>query len=306
MEVVAVLMSTYNGEKYIQEQLDSILQQEDVIPYIFVRDDGSDDDTYNIILKYERTYRNVFFVNKCCIENKGIKHSFLELLQYALNLEKKINYFAFADQDDVWLPGKLKDAVENFKNIKPYSPGLYFSNKTFVDRNLNVIFEEKQKFYNDFYSLFHNTGASGCTMVFNRVLASLVARFIPQYTILHDQWVFRVAHCTGATFFNGEQSFILYRQHENNVCGIDACNPNKHNWKGLFKKKNHLLQKALIEIDDNYKDYVSDESKRYLKLIRNYRHNFRSKIALAVDPLAFQRGLKSYFFWLLTLIRETI
>lgn len=299
-------MSTYNGEKYICEQINSILNQTSIVPYIFIRDDGSTDNTPGIVSEYEKKYSNVFFVNNDDRENIGIKNSYLQLLRCALQFDDNINFFAFSDQDDVWLPEKLINAIEMLNSTQDDKSALFFSNKTFVDERLNAFYEEKQNFRDDFFALFYNSGASGCTMVFNRCLAELAVKIIPQYTELHDQWLFRIAHCVGADFYFGNQSYILYRQHGNNVCGIEACKTDRHNWEGLFQKKTHKLQKGLNEILFHYANELSPVGKKYLKLVENYNTCFKAKIELAFAPEANYRGLKKHFFWFITLMRETI
>lgn len=306
MEKVAVLISTYNGEKYIRDQINSILNQNDVDIYIFIRDDGSLDNTPEILSEYEKKYSNIYFINSNDRKNIGIKNSYLVLLKYALQFNVYIPFYAFSDQDDVWLPEKIEDAVKMLNLAEDDKPALYFSNKIFVDESLNILFEEKQNFRDDFFALFYNSGASGCTMVFNRYLAELSIRFVPQYTDLHDQWIFRIAHCVGAEFCFGNQSYILYRQHGNNVCGMEACMHDKHNWRNFAKKKTHKLQKGLNEILYHYTDELSQKGKTYLKLVENYNTCFKSKIRLAIAPEARYRGLKKYFFWIITLLRETI
>lgn len=299
-------MSTYNGEKYICEQLNSILNQKNIIPYIFIRDDGSVDNTPKIISEYEKKYTNVYFINSDDRRNIGIKISYLELLKFAVLFNDKIRFFSFSDQDDVWLPEKLLKSIEMLNTNNSERASLYFSDKTFVDSQLKIIYEEKQIFRKDFFALFYNSGASGCTMVFNRRLAELAIKIVPEHTELHDQWIFRLAHCVGADFYFGIQSYILYRQHENNVCGIEACRPDRHNWNRILKKREHQLQKSLNEILYNYNDELSPEGKKYLKLIENYNTGFKAKIQLALAPEAHYRGFKKHFFWIITLLRETI
>ena len=109
MEKILVMMSTYNGEKYIREQIDSILHQKDVKVDIVVRDDGSKDNTQNILKNYSSKYKNIKWSQG---DNVGPCKSFLELLYSSGEYE----YYAFADQDDYWYPNKLKAATEKMKN----------------------------------------------------------------------------------------------------------------------------------------------------------------------------------------------
>ena len=107
-----VLLSTYNGENYIEELLDSLLGQTYPID-ILIRDDGSSDNTYNIVLEYQKKYDNIYFISG---ENKGFVKSFTTLV-----CEKRVEHYqwiAFCDQDDIWLPDKVERAVNALKKYK--------------------------------------------------------------------------------------------------------------------------------------------------------------------------------------------
>src|SRR5690606_22970708 len=113
MNSVLVLMSTYNGEANLIEQLDSIRKQDDVLISLLVRDDGSVDNTKSIINDYKRSYSD-FDVELICGENVGFARSFTSLVSHAHEIAQKgliFDYYAFADQDDVWLSSKLSRAV---------------------------------------------------------------------------------------------------------------------------------------------------------------------------------------------------
>lgn len=107
---VAVLMSTYNGEKYIKEQLDSIFNQKEVQVTLYVRDDGSTDRTLDIVQSYSNTVLLPFD------ENKGPGLSFMTLLYHVMSLPTQYDYYAFADQDDIWMDEKLIKAIQQIKN----------------------------------------------------------------------------------------------------------------------------------------------------------------------------------------------
>ena len=147
MKTVCVLMSTYNGEKYIVEQIDSILQQENVNVNLLIRDDGSKDKTVEIIKQYLIDKR-VSFVSG---DNIGYKKSFLWLMDNSPNSD----YYAFADQDDVWKKDKLFAAVTKLENEDIAEPKLYTSALTRVDENLNYISNQNfPKLKLDCYSEF--------------------------------------------------------------------------------------------------------------------------------------------------------
>lgn len=218
---VAVLMSTYNGEQYIREQIDSILNQKDVKVYLLIRDDGSMDNTPLICKEYIDEYSNINFYQE---NNIGVGKSFMELLKVA----PKVDYYAFADQDDVWLEDKLIRAIVNIKSIKEKydKPVLYTSNQVLVDRNLNpygMRFAKKPR--HDLTQEVVSNSLSGCTMVMDLSLRNIIIdkKNKPQdyflNTRLHDTWVMIVANIVGVIIYD-DDSRILYRQHERNVVGV--------------------------------------------------------------------------------------
>ena len=108
---VSVLMSTYNGEKYLHEQINSILGQQGVEIHLLIRDDGSSDGTVEICKEYAKKYNQITFYQG---ENLGVGKSFLDLLKHAPDAD----YYSFADQDDVWLEDKIIRAVTMIKKAE--------------------------------------------------------------------------------------------------------------------------------------------------------------------------------------------
>ena len=127
MKIVCVLLSTYNGEKYLKEQLDSVLNQKDITLNFLVRDDGSTDSTIDILKQYEKEGKIKLIVGK----NIGYKKSFYELAKLA----PLSDYYAFCDQDDVWDDDKLITAVNMLERENNSIPLLYFSALRVVNNN---------------------------------------------------------------------------------------------------------------------------------------------------------------------------
>ena len=160
---MVVLMSTYNGEKYIKTQIDSIISQVDVSVELVIRDDGSSDATKSIVQDYGDSCVLI------CGNNVGCAKSFFELLRYANTNYSDDYYFAFADQDDYWMPEKLATAVRQLDAFGKSTPNLYFSNLCVVDgdlKNGKLLYNESVNLDKP-HSLIQNY-ASGCTMVFNK------------------------------------------------------------------------------------------------------------------------------------------
>ena len=130
---ILVLMSTYNGELYLPEQIESIMQQKDVNVSLLIRDDGSKDNTENIVKQFQGKYPNRidFYRGK----NLGPAKSYLDLIKTA----KKYEYYAFADQDDYWEKEKLNRAISKIKDANNKNGKVYLSSLHLVDKDLNHI-----------------------------------------------------------------------------------------------------------------------------------------------------------------------
>lgn len=232
-----VLLSTYNGEKYIEEQLDSLFKQEGVELHILIRDDGSEDSTVNII----RNIREHVSVPLKMLEakNSGAKASFFELLRIASDDHSEFEYFAFCDQDDVWKPNKLRRAATLLSQVSqedPSSPLMYCSATQMVDAELSPLKvwpsppRKKLSMYN---ALVENV-AVGCTTVLNKKAFDLIASSLPSnadQVIMHDWWAYLCVSTFGKVIFD-EEPFILYRQHSSNVLGGQT-----DNWITKWKKR---------------------------------------------------------------------
>lgn len=258
---VCVLLSTYNGQKYLLELLDSIVAQRDVDVQIIARDDGSKDSTLDILHQY----------NKCPItiiegENLGSTKSFFQLIRLCGEAE----YYAFADQDDVWDPDKLICAV---KKLKKYNniPAIYSSNARLVDSNLKEISIENKKPKLTIGSALIKNYATGCTVVFNNILMTLLKEYQPSDVPFHDWWANLVAlACNGVSVFDNSPH-ISYRQHNDNVVGADSSFISKMN--NRFKKYLHQeyhRNNFSSELLKAYGKYITKENKRLLSTLSEF------------------------------------
>lgn len=219
---VLVLMSTYNGEKYLQEQLDSIFAQKNVKVDILVRDDGSTDSTISIIKNVMQTYPERIFLIQG--SNMGYARSFTKLLEIAEKEYVHYDYYAFSDQDDVWLPQKLSQAIlklEKEKNKLLCEALGYCSNLTCVDSQLNIISPKFRKKLNEItdISIILNPMCTGCTMVFNMKAIQLYIYYSHQFYLkYHDYLMGLICFFLGKLVYDDE-SYIYYRQHGGNQIG---------------------------------------------------------------------------------------
>ena len=246
---VQILMSTYNGEEYIREQLDSILGQSYPDVDILIRDDGSTDDTYVIVKEYEEMHSNIRAYQG---ENIGVNRSFFELLT-----KSDGDYVGFCDQDDYWLPEKIEKAVEHLEQMQ--GPALYCGAKTLVDENLEP-FEEQQD--TDIRPAFENavieSMCSGCTTLMNRELVDIIKERLPEDVIHHDWWCYMVATYLGSMYYD-KNSYIYYRQHGGNEVGASGSSLAMIRAKARDLKKRHGDLKK--QLSDFAHFYHGDEKK---------------------------------------------
>ncbi|MGL5977411.1 MAG: glycosyltransferase, partial [Erysipelotrichaceae bacterium] len=212
---VLVLMSSYNGERYLREQIDSILQQEgDFELYLHIRDDGSKDDTVAILQAYANANQRVSFEQG---ENMGYAKSFMTLLQEASGYD----YYAFSDQDDTWLPNKIQIALSKLNMVK--SPALYASCSYLTDNNHQILGTTQKKVrditpYNGFIECF----MPGHTQVLNHsLLVALKGDYDVARIFAHDFWITTFAINFATVVFDND-AHTYYRQHNENVTGYSS------------------------------------------------------------------------------------
>lgn len=295
MDSVAVLMSTYNGEKYIEEQIESILGQSGVELSLFIRDDGSTDGTLRIIERYVDANANVHFVRG---DNLGVGNSFMQLLY---GVGDAFDYYAFSDQDDVWLPDKTTQAIAFLQ--KEESPALYASNQTLVDQSMNEIGLRYTEEVNVSYrQIMCKNLIAGCTFVWNRELNNLIIQKDrrPSTQLLrnriHDVWVAMAASVVGDIIYDNN-SYILYRQHDANVVGVKK-QPIIIQW--IQKIRNSELRRGRSgicrEIVESFEDRMDVKTVQELSLYANYRRSLRDKVALlkrqkGISDISHESGL---------------
>lgn len=218
---IAVLLATYNGAVFLEEQLDSLLNQTYQDFKIFVRDDGSSDSTMDIVTRYVEKYPDKFKLLDDDIRHRGPRDAFLWMLDIV-----ESDYYMFCDQDDVWLPNKIELSINKVKKIEGRYPGvpvMVHTDLIVVDENLDTIypsFFKWGKFNVDLnkrlcFAPFGNV-FTGCTMIFNYALKKHLLP-IPDFAQMHDQWVGLMAVKYGKVD-NIKTGTIKYRQHTKNVC----------------------------------------------------------------------------------------
>lgn len=275
---VAILMSTYNGETYLVEQIDSILKQTYENIHLFIRDDGSTDGTLQILEKFADNSKITIIEGE---KNLGYKNSFLYLLKVAVNERTKYQYFAFSDQDDVWLPEKLKVGVQHLESIESAPSQLYYSSLLFVDSSLNYITKKNFKnFNNTFGAEMVRNSAAGSTMVFSKELANLAIQTddVLELPDGHDAWIFKLNLAVGGSVYYDENSYILFRRHANT-----ASNAGKkiiHKILSELNTNDVAFATAKILLTESYSQLLISEAKNLSKQIACYKINIKNRMQL--------------------------
>lgn len=271
MKKVQVLMSTYNGERYIKEQVESILNQEGVELTLLIRDDGSTDETLNIIKEIISKNSNVSVYKG---ENLGTAKSFMDLINNA----EEADYYAFADQDDVWDTKKIISAIDKMKD-KENEPTLYISALNIVDENLNEIEFRKVEGKFCLEGAMAKNFATGCTQVFNKKLHTILKKYNPQFIVMHDSWVTRVCYAIGGNVIIDDNSYIKYRQHNNNLIGYkeNSIRKIKRQYNIAFKKKIRIRANIARELKNGYQEEITIEANTLINNLINYNFDNRAK-----------------------------
>lgn len=255
---VAVLLSTYNGEKYVGAQIHSILTQSYKNLVLVVRDDGSSDKTVKIVKEYMENYSNIKLVEG---KNLGFIKSFFELLKL-----EKADYYAFADQDDVWLPDKIALAVKSLNKLDDSKPNMAFSNSDYYDVDMKLIKEgEKGKTFSFTNSLYECV-TQGMTMVINQKTKDTILDYMPERVFFHDWWVYMICSGMGNVAYD-DVTTVKYRRDGKNATAEGESFIKLLIWriKNLFGKDGLLdIRIQQSEYKKLFYDKLSDENKAIL------------------------------------------
>ena len=239
--LACVIMATYNGEKYLREQLDSIIAQSYTNWILYVSDDGSKDKTIDILKEYQKKLgKNKLIFSKNPRDKHGAKYNFC----YAIDTAPKADYYFFSDQDDVWDKDKMKLQIKEAEKLS--GQALVYCDAKIVDENLKPLgketlserFTKMPKKHTLERSLFVNRVA-GCTMCINYELLEASRKLQPEEICMHDFYILLSALAFGEVKFL-DKTLNFYRQHENNVVGAKQVNSSlKQKIFKMFDKKLH-------------------------------------------------------------------
>ena len=284
--IVDILLSTYNGAPYLQQQYDSIFAQTEKNWRLIVRDDGSSDETIQLVRAIANNDTRVV-ISKCSGVNTGIANSFFSLLQ-----QSTAPFFAFCDQDDYWVPRKLETLL-GVMECEPLSrPTLVYSDLTIVDENLKEVFPSfmHQQHFSPgrlmvwSNNLLQNT-VVGCASMGNRELKHVVFSNPPDNwsdVIMHDWWLAIVASRFGQAIFE-PTSTVLYRQHGKNQLGAKGTDF----WRYLTS----VINEQPIHKVKTYLDRVSVQAAAFQQAFRDQLSIQDCELLHALANIKESRGL---------------
>lgn len=276
MKSVQILMSTYNGTRYIGEQLQSVYGQKGVEVSLLVRDDGSTDGTQALLDEEQRAGHLRWYTG----ENLGPAYSFWNLLQSAGDSD----YYAFCDQDDYWDSDKLAVAVDTMRGDGD-RPAVYFCQTRLVDENLKEIESVTISPLLTYGESLMYHFVTGCTMVINRAMREELLCYKPAFIRMHDIWIYNVAQAIGASVHFDKVPHMSYRQHSANVVGQvnSAAFVWKNRWKRI-KKNEHIRSRLAAELLKGYAAKMSPENRTITELAANYRSGVGAWLKLLFSP----------------------
>lgn len=290
MKRVNILLSSYNGEAFIEEQLQSLMEQAGVETDILVRDDGSTDGTRAILDRWQQAGHLTWYGG----ENLGWAMSFIHLLTHSHDAD----YYAFCDQDDIWMPDKLKVAVEHLEQHS-VSPALYCSNLLCYKNGKDEGPLFKKQLHYNIYTAMMKCLTTGCTMVLNKPLVNAVKNHPPRHTDAHDFWIYQVAMAIGQVDYD-PTPHIYYRLHESNQVGF------KTSFTEVWCRRLQLLlhphhlynrEQSASELLRCHGSQMNEDNRKAVIQVAHYRKSLSRRLRLAMDG-RYTMGSLENDFWL--------
>jgi len=284
--MISIALATYNGEKYIKEQLDSIYNQTLTPDEVIVCDDCSTDSTIDILKLYEKNYSLKLFVNH---EKLGVIKNFEKAISLCSG-----DYILLSDQDDIWLPEKIETYYNTSKSQNNTKiPLLIFSDLLLVyNNNLNTknTFWKHNGFKINKYTYKHilyGNFVTGCSIMINREMKKLILPF-PNECTMHDHWIALIGYFFGKIIII-EKPLLYYRQHNNNVTDNHIPSIKERIIKLLYNNnyRKKYLQKEIVQASFFLKIFEIKFSRNSLKEIQEFvKLNNKSYL------------IKKYFFFI--------
>lgn len=278
---VVVLLSTYNGEKYLKEQLESIYNQTYSNIEILVRDDGSEDATLDILKDYQKKGRIRILEG----ENLGFVGSFMELLKQSQDAP----YYSFADQDDIWEKDKIKRAITILEKEEDKEDKLlmYYSNYDFYNQDMEKIGPPPLRNNISFLDSLLECANLGMTTIINKQAKDKVIQKIPMQNCLgHDWWIYMVCSAFGKVIYD-DKSMVKHRVHNSNTskCGESIKEKYKRRFQTLFGD-NHFkkLKQQIQEFGECFYSQLDKKNQETMDMFLTSPKSFRIQMKKIFYP----------------------
>lgn len=300
---VTILLSTFNGGAFLQQQLDSLYQQTHPNIRIVARDDGSSDETRSILEREHAAKRIELLAGN---ENLGAALSFFELLRHAAMTNT--DFVAFCDQDDVWLPDKISQAVSVLSAVHNERAAMYCSRLEVVNANMAPVSFTPLPNRIGFGNALVENVCVGCTIVLNRQAIDLVCLNQPTKVLVHDWWCYLVLSCFGEVIFDPD-AHIKYRQHAGNAFGVarnswDRLGRNLRRFAGRGDGRHWQSEQALVFLSA-FGDRIPLSQRRVLHSFVDAKSTWSRRVALAFSNVIWrQKGIDSFFWRILVLLNR--
>lgn len=288
---VAIIMSTYNGEKYIKEQLESLFRQTYKNIEIYVRDDGSKDETVEILKKFESQGKIHLYAK----ENKGFIKSFFECLSYC----EDADYYSFCDQDDVWYEDKVEKAVNALNSMNQEKPLLYFSNYDYVNENLEFMSHSAtHKKGPSFTNAIVDCITMGTNTVINKKTRDLMVNSNIEKSCGHDWTAYMIVSALGDIYYDKTPT-LKYRRTGNNVSAGGKNFIAFQIWRiKKFFINNYFsnVKEEIIEFDQIFGDKLSPDKKKIIDLFTSRKYSLIKALKRVFYPHMFRQKLVDEIF----------
>lgn len=302
-DTVVICMAVYNGEKFLREQIESIIAQTWSKWILFIRDDGSKDKTPDLLKDYARAYPDkIVLIDDAGLKGGSAKKNFAVILNW-VNCRYDFRYFMFSDQDDVWLKNKIEVCMKRMKReeARKSGPILIHTDLKVVDEKLEMLgdsffayraLDVKKK---DLRHLLVQNNVTGCTMLWNRRLNDLID-LQNDAVAMHDWWMALAASSFGKIVCVNKPT-ILYRQHGSNVVGATRVNTLSFIVKRLTGKAHvkETLHMSMVQAQSFLKVYRETLSQEQIELLETFgdimNHNKLMRIGMILKGGYLKQGI---------------
>lgn len=296
MNTVQILLSSYNGEKVINRQVESILKQENVDVHLLIRDDGSNDSTVIQLEKLKKKYPHQIEI--ITGKNMGWKKSFIELLFHV----SEYDYYGFSDQDDLWDKRKI---ISSIKAMERDDMGVKLCQcgSVCVDENLQILSKQeiayksprtkKRAIAQEYFR--------GCCMLWNSQAMDLIKRYKPNENIAHDYWVGLICFYFGKLYYCPEKLLYHIRYPVNSSTDGNLLLGRINRLKTFFTR-NVIYMNPNADLLYGYEGILEEKDKNFLQTVCDYKKSFKKRMKVFWDWDFRRESLKSTLLFKATIL----